>query len=61
MTKEEKINIIIAMLKLIKKQDQKIKQLNKEQQALIQSRKKWKNRYYKIKRELRKKESEEIK
>lgn len=61
MTKEEKINIIIAMLKLIKKQDQKIKQLNKGQQALIQSRKKWKNRYYKIKRELRKKESEEIK
>lgn len=61
MTKEEKINIIIAMLKLINKQDQKIKQLNKRQQALIQSRKKLKNRYYKIKRELRKKESEEIK
>lgn len=49
MTKGEKINIIITMLKLIKKQDQKIKQLNKGQQSLIQSRKKWKNRYYKTK------------
>lgn len=51
MTKEEKINIIIAMLKLIKKQDQKIKQLNKGQQSLMKSRKKWKNRYYKMKAE----------
>lgn len=49
MTKGEKINIIIAMLELIKKQDQKIKQLNKGQQTLIHSRKKWKNRYYKMK------------
>ena len=43
------IEAIETVLSMLEEQEYKIKQLGKGQQVLIQSRKKWKRRYYKMK------------
>lgn len=42
----------------IEKQQKEIKALNKGVRSLMESRKKWKNRYYKLRKELKKQELE---
>ena len=43
------IEAIETVLSMLEEQEYKLKQLGKGQQVLIQSRKKWKRRYYKMK------------